>query len=149
MRCPSQFTRRSTVELKMTPLIDVVFLLLVFFVWTSSFQAIEQILPSRLLEASGSGPTTTTEPDPEDDYPDVVVRIQWQSGKPVWLVNDTPAASLAELRATLEPIARNKRNAPVILHPDREVPLGDVIDVYDVARLSGFEQVQFAVSQGV
>jgi biopolymer transport protein ExbD len=149
MRFPSQFTRRSTVELKMTPLIDVVFLLLVFFVWTSSFQAIEQILPSRLLEASGSGPTTAADPPPEADFRDVVVRIQWQTDRPVWYVNETPVATLAELRATLEPIALLKRDAPVILHPDAVVPLGDVIDVYDVARLSGFEQVQFAVSQGV
>ena len=149
MRCPSQFARPSAVELKLTPLIDVVFLLLVFFVWTASFQAIEQILPSRLLEASGSGPTTMTEPPPEADFQDVVVRIERQSGQPLWFVNETAVATLAELRATLEPIARLKRDAPVILHPDREVPLGDVIDVYDVARLSGFEQVQFAVSQGV
>ena len=51
MKRPSIFngTRRE-LEIKMTPMIDVVFLLLVFFVWTASFQAIEYLLPSSLSQ---------------------------------------------------------------------------------------------------
>ncbi|MEO8496389.1 MAG: biopolymer transporter ExbD, partial [Planctomycetota bacterium] len=38
MRRPSIFTeRREPLDVKMTPMIDVVFLLLIFFVWTASF----------------------------------------------------------------------------------------------------------------
>ena len=62
------------------------------------------------------------------------------------MVNDAPIASLAELRETLAKIARIKRDAPVILDPSGEVPLGDVIDVFDLSRLVGFEKVQFATS---
>ncbi|MCH2572798.1 MAG: biopolymer transporter ExbD, partial [Planctomycetes bacterium] len=35
-------------EIKMTPMIDAVFLLLIFFLLTSTFQINEQLLPSRL-----------------------------------------------------------------------------------------------------
>jgi biopolymer transport protein ExbD len=43
-------------------------------------------------------------------------------------------------------VARIKRDAPVVLDADGEVPLGDVIDAYDAARLAGLARVQFAAS---
>ena len=52
MKRPSQLVdqRASAVDMDsaMTPMIDVVFLLLIFFVWTASFQIVEQILPSEI-----------------------------------------------------------------------------------------------------
>ena len=62
------------------------------------------------------------------------------------LLNESPVASLADLQKILLGIARIKRDAPVVLHPDPDVPLGDVIDVFDLSRLIGFEKVQFAVN---
>ena len=55
----------------------------------------------------------------------------------------------AQTRAQLEVIAGVKRDVPVILHPDQDVPLGDVIDLYDLARLVGFDQIQFAASEPI
>ena len=44
MKRPSIFNgSRRELEIKMTPMIDVVFLLLVFFVWTASFHAVEYL----------------------------------------------------------------------------------------------------------
>ena len=76
----------------------------------------------------------------------MVVRILWRNNKAEWTVNDTPAASLAELRDTLRTIADIKRDAPVILHPDPRAPLGEVIRVFDLSRLVGFEKVRFAAT---
>jgi len=54
MRRPSVFAaQRRELEIKMTPMIDVVFLLLVFFIWTSSFHIVENVLPSRLTVLLG------------------------------------------------------------------------------------------------
>ena len=58
-------------------------------------------------------------------------------------------ATLVEVRASLVRIAEVKPDAPVILHPDQDVPLGHVIDAYDVTRLEGFEKVQFAASEAI
>jgi len=148
MRRPSIYTeRRGGMEIKMTPMIDVVFLLLVFFVWTASFKIVEQVLPSSLSAVTGTEPSETNEPPPpEQDFPDVVVRIQWNGAQPTWQVNGTPVESLVQVREQLVQIAAIKSDAPVILHPDSNVPLGDVIDAYDVARLAGFQKVQFATS---
>ena len=147
MRCPSTFSRRTPVELQLTPMIDCVFLLMIYFLVASSFTISEQMLPSQLSALTGSGTATVdTPPPPEADFENIVVRILWQGAAPTWTVNDAPVHSLAELKASLAQVARIKRDAPVILHPDPDVPLGNVIDVYDLSRLVGFEKIQFAAS---
>jgi biopolymer transport protein ExbD len=131
-------------------MIDCVFLLMIYFLWSSSFAVAEKMLPSELSAARGSGLRSPTEPPPpQADFDELVVRILWTGNGPLWQVNGAPTPSLGELRNLLASIARIKRDAPVILHPDPDVPLGDVIDVLDASRLAGFEQVQFAASEGV
>ena len=151
MRWPSPFRdRRKEVELQLTPMIDCVFLLMIYFLWSSSFAVAERILPSELSAARGSGPGSPTEPPPpEADFEDLVVRIRWTDSGPAWDVNGSPQPSLAQMQKLLTTIARIKRDAPVILHPDPNVPLSDVIDVLDASRLAGFEKVQLAASERV
>jgi biopolymer transport protein ExbD len=151
MRLPSPYTQRGQeLDIMMTPMIDVVFLLLVFFLWTASFQLVERMLPSRLTAVAGAVPDSRDEPPPpEEDFDRVVVRVRWQAGQPSWQVNDVGAVSLADVLARLQAIAAIKRDAPVILHPDQDVPLGHVIDLYDITRRVGFEKIQFAASQRV
>ncbi len=147
MRMPSTYLdRRTAVDLQLTPMIDCVFLLMVYFIWSSSFTISEQLLPSELSmpSPSGSGAVTTDAPPPEEDFEDIVIRVVWRDGAASWTVNDTPVASLGALRDMLANIARIKRDAPVVLDPAGQAPLGEVIRVFDLARLAGFEKVQFA-----
>jgi biopolymer transport protein ExbD len=150
MRWPSPFRdrdRRQGVELQLTPLIDCVFLLMVYFIWSSSFIVAEKMLASELTAAqSGGSGTPNQAPPPEADFDDVVIRVLWTGEGPAWQVNGAPALSLAELQKTMTTIASIKRDAPVVLHPDPDVPLGDVIDVLDLSRVVGFEQVKFAAA---
>ena len=146
-RLSPYMARRSELEIKMTPMIDVVFLLLIFFIATASFQMVEYVLPSNLAEVVGAAPADTQEPPPpEDDFDKVIVRVQWHNGKPTWRINDLPVSSLEQVHRRLETIVGIQRDAPIILHPDPEVPLGAAIDVYDITRLVGFEKTQFAAS---
>lgn len=149
MRRPSSYSQRQQgVDVKMTPMIDVVFLLLVFFVWTASFQIIEQVLPSNISSSSSAGTTQTNDPPPEEiDFEQVVIRLLWQGNGPAWTINDTPLPTLAAVRDRLATIAEIKQDAPVILDPDPAAPLGHVIDLYDAARLENFQRVQFAASE--
>ena len=130
-------------DVAMTPMIDVVFMLLIFFVWTASFQVAELILPSSLVsEQTEQG---NTELDPEfEDLERVVVRLGWSGDAPTWTVNDVAVADFASMRQRLIAVARVKSTLPVLVDPDGTVPLGHVIDVYDAARESGFKNVQFA-----
>jgi biopolymer transport protein ExbD len=149
MRIPSPFRdRRQGVELQLTPMIDCVFLLMIYFLWSSSFAVAEMSMSSKLSPSlSDSGAGNTTQPPPADaDFPNVVVRVLWNGVAPIWTVNEIPVGSLAELRQQLTVIARIKQDAPIILDPASDVPLGDVIDVFDLSRVVGFQKVQFAAS---
>lgn len=150
MRLPDSNSRQGReLEIKLTPMIDVVFLLLVFFIWNAQLQKVEYVLPSQLSVAAGNQEAKPMEPRPEADFDDVVVRIRWLNEQPSWSINDNPVASLAELQERLMIIQEIKRDAPVILHPDKQVPLGHVIDVYDRSRSAGFDRIQFAASQPI
>ena len=65
-----------------------------------------------------------------------------------WQVNDGPVATPAEIYKQLEIIASIVADAPVIIHPDPEIPLGIVMEAYDYARAAGFDQIQYAVQDG-
>lgn len=144
MRYPSAFRRPdSSLDVAMTPMIDVVFMLLIFFVWTASFHVPELILPSSLItqnEGQGSQPV-----DPElEDLERVVVRMTLAPTGLAWSVNDVPVGSLVVVRERLNIVAKIKNSLPVLVDPAPQVPLGDVIDVYDAAKVAGFQNVQFA-----
>jgi biopolymer transport protein ExbD len=142
--------QRRDLDVKMTPMIDVVFLLLVFFLWTASFRISEQILPSSVSASTGSQPAASDDvPPPEEDFDEVVIRVLWVGDGPQWQVNATAVATLEQVRRTLSSLAAIKSDAPVILYPDPNVPLGHVIDLYDITRLEGFQKVQFAASEPV
>ena len=139
------FTKKSKAkqDIPTASLPDIIFMLLIFFVWTASFHAAELILPSSLVtQNQGQG---SVELDPELlDLERVVVRITWNGTRPGWIVNDAPLPSLVEVRDRLQSVAGIKTSLPVLVDPMPLVPLEHVIDVYDGARYAGFENVQFA-----
>ena len=138
--------RRGVLEVAMTPMVDVVFMLLIFFVWTASFRVAELALPSSLItQEQGPG---SVEVDPElEDLDRVIVRLGWSGTQPLWTINDVPVQSLLDVRQRLEAVAKITANLPVLVDPVAEIPLGHVIDVYDLARQAGFESVHFAVGR--
>jgi len=143
MRIPSVHSRASErADEAMTPMIDVVFLLLVFFVWTASFQIVEMRLPSQLTELASSGQTAETDLQTED-FESIVVRIQQEAEEVQWTVNDQPAASLNDVRRRLQVVAEIRRDVPVLVDPAELVALGNVLDVFDMARAAGFSNIQF------
>ena len=146
-RPPYHRDERGRLDVKMTPMIDVIFLLLIFFVSTASFRAPEEILPTNL-----SLPGTVADAEPIDreweDLEEIVVRILWRDGRAAWQINERDLASLGEVRAVLQAAARVKIDLPVILDVEdkHRVPIEDVIDVCDICRQIGLERVQFAAS---
>lgn len=144
MRVPtSRMSDRHRLDVQMTPMIDVVFLLLVFFVWTASFQVVERILPSHLTAMAGEG--ANAQPNPETiDFDLLVIRMSFVNGQPMWSVNDQPQTTWETLRSKLMTVANIKSDLPVVIDPTEIVPLGQVIQVYDLARQVGFDRIQFA-----
>lgn len=143
MRIPS-FRNPAEGDAVTTPMIDVVFLLLIFFVCTASFQVVESILPSRLLAAGGQ--PAETPPDIEPPLERVLVRTAIEGGQPAWTVNERACQSLSDVRAVLAAVFEIDTELPVILDVAGDVPLGNAIDVYDLCRVVGFGRVQFAAN---
>jgi biopolymer transport protein ExbD len=110
---------------------------------------VEHVLPSHLTTTAGSAATATSEPPPPPDFDPVVVRVVWLGNRSGWMVGGQALRQFDEVRERLTALAEIKRDLPVIIDPESDVPLGDVIDVYDAARLAGFEKIQFAASEEV
>ncbi len=91
----------------MTPMIDVVFLLLIFFVCTASFQPVEALLPSDLLISGVGEIDAPLEEEPRLER--VVVRAKTASDGVAWLVNEKACADLAGLRELLATLAQIDR----------------------------------------
>lgn len=144
---PPRINRAEPADLRLMPMIDVVFLLLIFFVWTSSFRQPERSLSSKL-----SLPAGTTEPieravTPEIDLGQLTVRLRSRQGALQLSLNQRPVGSLAQLQQQLRQLAAIDSGLPVIIHPDPELRLATVIDVYDIIRGAAFHKVRFAVRE--
>lgn len=149
MRLPA--TTRDSVgfDAAMTPMIDVVFQLLIFFICTASYATIEELLPSRFATASGAQAVIV---DPKElDLERLALRGRRIDGRTVWSLQDRPLGGPAEVRTQMAAVRQQMRTVgtdadalAVILDLDGDVPLGDGIDAYDACRLEGFSRIQFA-----
>ncbi|MEN1679345.1 MAG: biopolymer transporter ExbD [Planctomycetota bacterium] len=144
MRTTFQPPQPRPPALAMTPMIDVVFLLLIFFVCTASLQKLERPLPADLVLSGAGDLKAEVEPPPELD--EVVVRGARRVAATEWTVNDSPCASMDRVREVLAALASIDPGLPVIVDADGPTPLGEVIAAYDAARSAGFATVRFAAS---
>lgn len=145
MRAPNQRIREGLdINTAMTPMIDVVFLLLVFFVWTISFEAIERLLPSRLSREVGKQPSEMTELSPDVDFEKIVIRLSGQPGEPTIRIKEKQYGSISDVEVFLKQLYQINARAPVVIHPDDSIHLGPVISLFDLTRECGFEKVSFA-----
>jgi len=139
--------RSKPVQLSMTSMIDVIFLLLIFFVVTANFNVLEELLPTNF---SFSGSTVTGIALPEQQILSqgfARIRITYENQTPHWQVEGQNCRSIREVRTLLGRISRTKNDLPIIIASDANVPFEHVIDVYDASRAAGLRNIQFEVSQ--
>lgn len=124
--------RRPDVSINLTPLIDVVFLLLIFFMVSTSFSELTQ-LTVNLPEADGASAT---------DEIGLVVVID-SAGNVT--VGGDPVPNEAEgLYRALEAAANGNVDVPLTLSADAMTPHQYVVMVLDVASLLGLQRVTIA-----
>jgi len=145
MRVPLSRQSNRRIDVTMTPMIDIVFLLLIFFLCTASFQIVEKVLPTPLSTSGTAELPQEIEPELAE-LEEVVIQLRWTAGQPTWVINERVYASIDDVRQTLTALAGLQADLPVILDVADEAPLGAVVDLYDICRLAGFEKVQFAAS---
>jgi biopolymer transport protein ExbD len=144
MRLPAH-DRTGSLEVKMTPMIDVVFLLLIFFVWTSSFETPEFDLPGSLAEVPASGSTENeTTPPPVEAFDEIVIRLRQRDGLTVIEMSGRQLETPAALRDRIAEIISLGVQPPVIIDPDPSVTMEWTIKAYDAARSAGADRVLYA-----
>jgi biopolymer transport protein ExbD len=124
--------QKPTVTLDLTPLIDCIFQLLIFFLLTASFITTPN-LGVELPKASAKASTTQ-----QRDLIVVVTRkgeIQYE-GSPL---------SQAELMKRLKAVHKERPNARVLIQADRKAYHGNVVKVMDVAKSIGFRRLGVAI----
>lgn len=116
--------------INITPLLDVIFQLLVFFLLTSSLVKPTQIEVQ--LPESSTGAAVKEESAP------LVVTCRLAEGQPLLTVDEASFGSFTDLGAALAERAAAGGSRPVDLRIDKTVPYQDVIRLLDTVRDSGF-----------
>lgn len=129
----------------MTPMIDVVFNLLIFFVVTAVGAAPEQLLPADLPE-SGAVVATVTPEDRKSWVTDVWLKLSLGESDTLQVdMNGTVYRDLALLKGNLRELASVSPENPVVLDIAPSVPMEQLVDVWDTCIAAGFQSVSFAV----
>jgi biopolymer transport protein ExbD len=125
-------------EINLTSLIDVVFLLLIFFMVSTTFEH-QAALRVDLPDASSVEST-----------PDVPERLEFvidNEGR-MYLNDDALINSEKRtIRAAFLGVVGEERNLPIILRADRETPHHFVVSVMDVAAELGFVNLSIAANR--
>jgi len=142
---------RGKPELCMTPMIDIVVNLVIFFLLMPSFEATEGYLPTNLPDTDGGDGPSTEQTEP--------VRIDLGEadsapGDPAGvciMLNREPLRGVGELRSALKAawhrsvaLENRPERTPVLIAPGGTVRHNHVVAAFDAAVDAGFERSQFA-----
>lgn len=120
-------------EINMTPLIDMVFILLIFFIVTTSFVKETGVDVSR--------PSAKTAVKKE--LANIMVAIK-PNGE-IWI--DKRSVDIRAVRANIERLHAENPEGSVIILADKEAKSGLLIQVMDQARLAGVSNVSIAAER--
>ncbi|MBO6797192.1 biopolymer transporter ExbD [Maricaulis sp.] len=110
-------TDDSDVELDMTPMLDVVFILLIFFIVTSVF-----------IKEPGVDPLRPEAVTQDDLNPSMLVAVTSESE--IWV--NRRAYEQAELRTVIEQLLQENPRARATIQGDQEAEIGVILDVQDL-----------------
>jgi biopolymer transport protein ExbD len=122
---------RGQKGIDITPLVDMIFQLLIFFLLTSSFvvtQAGIKVNLPRALTSDVLGDETVVITVNKDD---------------VIFINDKPI-TLSQLSTKLDSLSKKKS---ILLRSDKKASLGKVVEIWDTCREKGIEKINIATVQ--
>ncbi len=123
--------REDSPQVDLTPLIDVVFILLIFFILSANFQK-ESTLDVDRPSASSSTLTPQSE----------TLTVSVDRDKNIWFNGQT--LNLSQLPFQIKAHITEKQTTNAIVNADRSLDTGTLISVIDTLRLSGLANVAIA-----
>jgi len=122
--------KRRKVIINITSLIDVLFLLLIFFMVSSTF--VEQ--PGMKLELPETKSATT------EKIKELILEINADES----MILNQEAIKLENLEEKFKQLLPSLEEKSLVLKADKNVPHGTVVKVMDIAKLSGLEKLVIA-----
>lgn len=131
-------TRQAeSAEIDLTPMLDVVFILLIFFIVTSTFAR---------EEAIGLEPPPPPAP-PEENQPQVPAILIYVDESNLITVNGR-LADVSSVRANIERVIAETPNSAVIIQAHPKAKSGVIVKIRDEAYNAGFrDRVNIVISQ--
>jgi biopolymer transport protein ExbD len=123
--------RTKSVDLNVTSLVDVLFLLLIFFMLTTTFKHAGE-LELNLPESSTAGPASTSA---GAEGVDLVLTEQGT------LLLDGASVTFETLPAGLNALHRRRPGAQIMIEAEAGVAHGQVVRLLDAVRTAGFQGV--------
>ncbi len=128
--------KNKPLEVSLTPMIDVVFLLLIFFMVTTTFSK-ETSIKIQLPQAEGQD---------VKQHKQVLLLTIDKSGQFFIDGRALQDKSLAILSKELSAVSANKQ-LPLVIHADANAPVQAAISVLDVANNVGFKNISFTTQK--
>ena len=119
-------------DINLTPMLDIVFIMLIFFVVTTSFVKESGIEVNR--------PTAQTAE--QRDLGNILIAIS-PNGE-IWI--DQRAVDIRAVQAVVERLVAENPEGGVIIQGDREAQIGLLVKVMDQVRKAGIENVSIAAT---
>jgi len=123
-------------EINLVPLIDVILVLIIFFVVTATFDA-RSVLKLELPRATG---------EPSGDASKALIVLVNAEGR--YFVGDREVLrdDLESLKTTIAEVAGSDRDRAVMLRADARTPYQAVVTVYDALGQLGFRRIMSATA---
>ena len=118
-------------EIDLTPLLDVVFIMLIFFIVVASFIKEAGVEVNR---------PDDNQPDNPEDSTSILVEVA--SDNQIWMENRR--VDIRAIRANIQRLLAEDPEAPVTIKVEKGAEAGIVVDVADAARESGVVAVNWA-----
>jgi biopolymer transport protein ExbD len=133
-----KFTSRQPepAGMQLAPMIDIVFLLLIFFIVTWQFSRSE-------TELSVSVPTAEEGADPERQRGEIIINVLGDNSIRV----EGSAVDLTQLHEKLAAIAKQFENQPVRIRGDGKVAYQRIVEVIDTCQKAGIWNISFATQR--
>ncbi len=128
-----RLTNNEEADIDITPMLDVVFIMLIFFIVTATF-----------VKESG---IDVSRPDAETASKQnrVGILIAINSNNEVWI--NRREVDLAAVRANIERLSAENPQGGAVIQADKEAQTGVLIEVMDQVRLGGISAISIAAEE--
>ncbi len=120
---------KAGVSIEMTPLIDMVFLLLIFFLVATTFHQTEREMQVALPHAAFAGPISTS-------LREIIVNVDRDGN----IIVSGRTMSAADLQAVIEEAVAANPQQKVTVRGDKRTAYDNVVRVLDVCKGSGVQE---------